>query len=135
VNDVVHVVCDVAAQAARYLTPAERAKADAEEAAADAARKAAAADSSRARALQQVWRHANTPEQQHHTHRQYRHATAHICSFKQLSQLAEPWEEAASDPAYHTRIWRLGPCSSRFHFCMPTYTLLHGCLHLVRLVL
>lgn len=41
-------------QVAKYLTPAERAKADAEEAAADAARRAAAADSSRARALQQV---------------------------------------------------------------------------------
>lgn len=41
-------------QASRYLTPAERAKADAEEAAAEAARRAAAADSSRARALQQV---------------------------------------------------------------------------------
>jgi hypothetical protein len=41
-------------QAAKYLTPAERAKAEAEEAAAEAARRAAAADSSRARALQQV---------------------------------------------------------------------------------
>lgn len=41
-------------QAAKYLTPAERAKADADEAAAEAARRAAAADSSRGRALQQV---------------------------------------------------------------------------------
>jgi hypothetical protein len=41
-------------QASKYLTPAERAKADAEAAAADAARRAAAADSSRTRALQQV---------------------------------------------------------------------------------